>query len=148
MLTCSKVLWNQRVAGCQSIEPLVVAHALYLCWLTAVCSSLAQSNAMALSQAIPMHLRRLLIVLVWSSCKQYIQCAHPFCFFLLCLDVLQFLRLINEIVRVCLWRKPPFSRLLHKILIPLLLCESDCILLRLEVEMCSLHEISRGLPSH
>jgi len=68
--------------------------------------------------------------------------------FLLCLNMLQFLRFVHEVIRVCLGRKPSLSWLLDKIFVALFLRESDRVLLRLEVEVCSLHEIPRRLPAH
>jgi hypothetical protein len=105
-------------------------------------------GGIALTEAILIRLRKFLhhfrtinlqiVYTVRSSCLS----------FLLRLDMLQLLGLMNEVVRVCLRRKPPLSWLLDKVLVALFFRESDGVLFRLEVEVCSLHEISRGLPSH
>jgi hypothetical protein len=67
---------------------------------------------------------------------------------LLCSDVFQFLIGPQEIVRVSLWDDFATIRFLDEVLVTLLLRKSDRIVLRFEVQMCSLHEITRRLPSH
>lgn len=56
-------------------------------------------------------------------------------------DYLQLLRVMYEVIRVCLWYEPPLIRLLHKVFISLLLCETNRILLRIEVQNFALHEV-------
>ena len=62
--------------------------------------------------------------------------------------MLQLLITPQEIIRIRLRRNLPRIRFLHKVLISLLLREADRILLALEVHVCALHEIGRGLPAH
>lgn len=64
------------------------------------------------------------------------------------LNVLQFLWLVHEVVRISLGHESALVRFLDKILIALLLSKVDGILLGLEVEVCALHAISRRLPAH
>ena len=66
---------------------------------------------------------------------------------LLCPDVLQLVGRVEEVVCVGLWCELSRVGLLDKVLVALLLGEMDGILLGLEVDVCSLHEISRRLPS-
>lgn len=63
-------------------------------------------------------------------------------------DRLKLSRRVNELRRICLRKESPLVRLLHKVLISLLLRESDCILLALKCHFGALHEVARGLPAH
>jgi len=67
---------------------------------------------------------------------------------LLCPNLLQLLRVVDELRRVCLGDELPLIRFLHKVFIALLVGEVDCILLVAEVEVGALHKVSRGLPAH
>jgi hypothetical protein len=63
-------------------------------------------------------------------------------------NMLQLLIAPQKVIRIRLRNNLPTIRLLNKVFITLLLCKPDGVLLALEVQMCALHEISRGLPSH
>lgn len=63
-------------------------------------------------------------------------------------DVLELLGAVHEVVGVCFGDDPALVRLLDKVLVALLVGEVDGIVLGLEVEVCALHEIGRGLPTH
>jgi len=63
-------------------------------------------------------------------------------------NMLQLLVTPQKVVRVRLREDLPAIRLLDKVFISLLLRKPDGVLLALEVEMCALHEIGRGLPAH
>lgn len=56
-------------------------------------------------------------------------------------DVLQLLGRVKEVVCIRLWNKLALIRFLDKIFIPLPLSKGDSILLRLEVQVGSLHAI-------
>ena len=58
-------------------------------------------------------------------------------------NMLQLLVRPQEVIRIRL--RDDLSRiwLLNEVLVALLLCESDSILLRLEIDVCSLHEVCR-----
>lgn len=64
------------------------------------------------------------------------------------LDVLELLRLMQEVVGISLGHEPALVRLLHKVFVALLLGKVDGILLRLELDVGTLHAIGRGLPAH
>ncbi len=57
-------------------------------------------------------------------------------------DVLQFVRGVDEIVGIGFWHDPADVRLLYEVLVALFLGEGDGILLCLEVDVCSLHEVT------
>lgn len=61
---------------------------------------------------------------------------------------LQLLIAPKEVVGICLRQNLPFVRFLHKILVPLLLCEADRVFLALKIDMCALYKIGRGLPTN
>lgn len=67
---------------------------------------------------------------------------------LLCSDVLELPRRIEEIVGVRLGSELARVGLLDKVLVALLLSKVDGILLALEVDVRSLHVVARRLPSH
>ena len=58
------------------------------------------------------------------------------------------LGLVHEVVGVCLGNEFAFIGLLNKVFVSLLLRKQDGVLLRLEVNVSALHEITRGLPAH
>lgn len=62
--------------------------------------------------------------------------------------LLHFPGYMHELVRICLRYNTSLIWLLHKILIPLLVCKQDGVFLVLEVEMCALHKVCAGLPTH
>lgn len=62
--------------------------------------------------------------------------------------LLQFLRVVHKLLRIRLGDDPPLIRLLHKVLVALLVRESDSVFLALEVEVGALHEVCAGLPPH
>lgn len=62
--------------------------------------------------------------------------------------MLQRLEGMHEVIRIRLGCDLSFVRFLNKVLVSLLLGESNGIFPRLEVHMCALHEIGRGLPAH
>ena len=64
------------------------------------------------------------------------------------LNVLDLLWLMEEVVRISLRHEPALVRLLHKVFVALLLGKVDGILLRLEVDVGTLHAIGGGLPAH
>ena len=64
------------------------------------------------------------------------------------LDVLDLLRLVDEVVSVGPGNESALIGLLHKVFVSLLLGEQDSILLGLEVQVGALHAIGRGLPAH
>lgn len=64
------------------------------------------------------------------------------------LDVLEFLRLVKEVVGIGLGHKPALIGLLHKVFVALLLGKGNGILLGLELEVGSLHTIGGRLPAH
>lgn len=55
---------------------------------------------------------------------------------------------IDKVIRIRLRYKFALCRLLYKILIPLLIRESDRILLAIEFQIRALYEIGRRLPPH
>lgn len=61
---------------------------------------------------------------------------------------LELLGTVNELVRVRLRYDRSLIRLLHKILIPLLICEPNGVFFRLEPYSLALHEVSRRLPAY
>lgn len=63
-------------------------------------------------------------------------------------NMLQLLIAPQKVISIGLRDNFPTVRLLDKVFVSLLLRKPDSILLALEVQMCALHEISRGLPSH
>lgn len=85
-----------------------------------------------------MHLR-------WTLTPKYVQ-TQPL--LLLRPNMLQLLITPQKIIRIRLRDNLPPVRLLHKVFVSLFLCKLDGVLLTLEVEMCALHEIGRGLPAH
>lgn len=62
--------------------------------------------------------------------------------------MLELLGFVDEVVGVSLGDEPALIRLLNEILVSLLLRKHDRILLRLEVQVGTLHAISRRLPAH
>ena len=57
--------------------------------------------------------------------------------------LLQWLRTMEEVVRVSLWYDPPLIMLLNEIFVTLFLCETDRIILALEIQMGALQIIGR-----
>jgi hypothetical protein len=56
---------------------------------------------------------------------------------------LELLRAVNEVVRIRLRNELPLVGLLDEVLVTLLVGESNCILLRLELDSVALHVIGR-----
>ena len=65
----------------------------------------------------------------------------PAQFALLRLDILELLWLVHEVVCICFRCESAVVRLLDKVFVALLLCKQNGILLRLEVEVGSLHRV-------
>ena len=63
-------------------------------------------------------------------------------------DMFKLLRLVHEVVGVRLWNELALVRLLNIVFVALLLGEENRILLGLEVQVSTLHTISRGLPAN
>ena len=53
-----------------------------------------------------------------------------------------------EVVRIGFGNEFSFVGLLHKVLVSLLLSKSDGVVLRCEVQVCSLQVVCRRLPTH
>lgn len=64
------------------------------------------------------------------------------------LDVSDLLRLVNEVVGIGLGHEAALVRFLDKVFVALLLGKSDCVFLRLELQVGALHAIGRRLPAH
>lgn len=64
------------------------------------------------------------------------------------LDMFERLGFMNEVVSIGLGHETALIRLLDKVFIALLLRKIDGVLLRLELQVGSLHAISRRLPAH
>lgn len=67
---------------------------------------------------------------------------------LLCPHNLELLRYMGKVVGIGLGNKLPLVRLLHKVFIALLVRKGDGILLGLELDPVTVHEVGRRLPSH
>jgi hypothetical protein len=67
---------------------------------------------------------------------------------LLCANVLELPVRVDKVVRIGLDSNLAGIGLLYKVLVPLLVCESDGVLLCLEVDVRSLHIVSGRLPAH
>lgn len=64
------------------------------------------------------------------------------------LDMPELLGLVNVVVGIGLGHDTALVRFLNKVFVSLLLGKSDCIFLRLELQVGTLHAIGRRLPAH
>lgn len=63
-------------------------------------------------------------------------------------NLLDLARTVHKLRRIRLWNNLPRLRLLHKVLVPLLFREADCVALALEVNARALHGVRARLPAH